>query len=85
MMYFSPDGRTFSSYTGYCDHIAYLSFSVGDLKSHRYWKEEKEKMLKKQRSIGARIFLFFLLPVTIPICVLAGRPLNAFRAVFGKD
>ena len=50
----------------------------------RYWLEEKEKMDRRQRSIGARIFLFILLPVTLPLCTLIGKPMNAINAVFGE-
>lgn len=82
MMYRSSDGRTFSSYTALCDHQMYLSKTPEEL---LYWKDEKETMKKRQRSPLARIFLFFLLPVTLPICTLLGVPMNAINAVFGDE
>lgn len=81
MMYRSRDGRTFSSYQTFCDYEAMISRTEDEKK---YWIEEKRKMQKKQRSIGARIFLFFLLPITLPLCTLLGQPMNAINAVFGE-
>ena len=81
MMYRASDGRTFSTYQTFCQHQACLSQTD---KERLYWLEEKEKMDKRQRSIGARIFLFFLLPVTLPFCTLLGKPMNAINAVFGE-
>lgn len=80
MMYRSSDGRTFSTYQTFCDHQAFISRTDDERK---YWLEEKEKMNKRQRSPLARIFLFFMLPVTLPICTLLGVPMNAINAVFG--
>ena len=81
MMYRASDGRTFSTYQSFCQHQAYLSRTADE---RHYWLEEIEKMDKRQRSIGARIFLFFLLPVTLPLCTLIGKPMNAINAVFGE-
>lgn len=81
MMYRASDGRTFCTYQTFCDYQALISRTADERK---YWLEEKEKMDKKQRSIGARIFLFFLLPVTLPFCTLLGKPMNAINAVFGE-
>lgn len=81
MMYRSSDGRTFSSYTALCDHQMLISRTADE---RRYWREEKENMLKRQRSPLARVFLFFMLPVTLPICTLLGVPMNAINAVFGE-
>lgn len=80
MIYRSSDGRTFSSYQAFCDHQAFLCKTADE---RRYWKEEKEKMNKRQKSPLARIFLFFMLPITLPICTLLGVPMNAINAVFG--
>lgn len=81
MMYRSSDGRTFSSYTALCDHQMFISRTADE---RRYWREEKENMLKRQRSPLARVFLFFMLPVTLPICTLLGVPMNAINSVFGE-
>ena len=81
MMYRASDGRTFSTCQSFCQHQAYLSRTAEE---RRYWLDEKEKMDKRQRSIGARIFLFFLLPVTLPFSTLLGKPMNAINAVFGE-
>ena len=80
MMYRSSDGRTFNTYTALCDHQMFLSRTADE---RSYWRKEKEDMLRRQRSPLARIFLFFLLPVTLPICTLLGVPMNAINAVFG--
>ena len=80
MMYRSSDGRTFSTYQTFCDHQAFISRTADERK---YWLEEKEKMNKRQRSPLARILMFFMLPVTLPICTLLGVPMNAINAVFG--
>lgn len=82
MMYKTSDGMTFTSYTAMCDHL--LSVNQ-DPKVKEYYRKEKEKMLKRQRSIGSRLMLFCLLPVTLPICTLIGHPENAIKAVFGKE
>lgn len=81
MMYRSSDGRTFGTYQAFCDHQAFISRTADDRK---FWLEEKEKMNKRQRSPLARIFLFFLLPITLPLCTLLGVPMNAINAVFGE-
>jgi hypothetical protein len=81
MMYRASDGTMFSTYQAFCQHQCYLSRTAEE---RRYWMEEKEKMDRRQRSIGARIFLFFLLPVTLPFCTLLGKPMNAINAVFGE-
>lgn len=81
MMYRASDGRTFCTYQTFCDYQALISRTADERK---YWLEEKEKMDKRQRNIGARIFLFFLLPVTLPFCTLLGKPMNAINAVFGE-
>ena len=82
MMYRTSDGMTFSSYSAMCDHMIAIS---SDPKVKEYYRNEKEKLHKRQRSLGSRIFLFFLLPVTLPICTLIGHPMNAINAVFGED
>lgn len=82
MMYRASDGTTFSTYQTFCQHQAFLSRTEEE---RRYWLEEKQKMDRRQRSIGARIFLFVLLPITLPFCTLLGKPMNAINAVFGKE
>jgi hypothetical protein len=82
MMYRTSDGMTFTSYTSMCDHMIAIS---RDPEMKEYYRSEKEKMIKRQRSIGSRIMLFFMLPVTLPICTLIGHPENAINAVFGED
>lgn len=82
MMYRTSDGMTFTSYTAMCDHMIAIS---RDPEMREYYRNEKEKMIKRQRSLGSRIMLFFMLPVTLPICTLIGHPENAINAVFGKD
>ena len=81
-MYKTSDGMTFTSYTSMCDHMIAIS---RDPKVKEYYRREKEKMIKKQRSLGSRIMLFCMLPVTLPICTLLGHPENAINAVFGND
>ena len=81
-MYRTSDGMTFTSYTAMCDHMIAIS---RDPEMREYYRNEKEKMIKRQRSLGSRIMLFFMLPVTLPICTLIGHPENAINAVFGKD
>lgn len=82
MMYKTSDGMTFTSYTAMCDHLISVNHNP---EVKEYYRREKEKMLKRQRSIGSRIMLFFMLPVTLPICTLIGHPENAINAVFGKE
>lgn len=82
MMYTTSDGMTFSSYTAMCDHLIAVN---SDPNVKEYYRQEKENMLKRQRSIGSRIMLFCMLPVTLPICTLLGHPENAIKSVFGKD
>lgn len=81
MMYTTTDGMTFSSYTAMCDHLIAVN---SDPEVKAFYRKEKEKMLRRQRSLGSRIMLFFLLPVTLPICTLIGHPENAINAVFGE-
>ena len=78
MMYRISDARTFGTYQAFCDHQTFISRTADERK---YWIEEK--MNKRQRSPFARIFLLFLLPITLPICTLLGVPMNAINAVFG--
>lgn len=80
MMYRSSDGRMFSSYTALCDHQMFISRTADE---RGYWRKEKEDMLKRQRSPLSRIFLFIMLPITLPLCTLLGVPMNAINAVFG--
>lgn len=82
MMYRTSDGMTFTSYTSMCDHMIAIS---RDPEMKEYYRREKEKMIKRQRSLGSRIMLFCMLPVTLPICTLLGHPENAINAVFGED
>lgn len=48
MMYRAPDGRTFSSYTSFCDYMALLSRMNGDNETAEYYKRQKEKSVEKQ-------------------------------------
>lgn len=82
MYYRTSDGRTFNSYSALCDHLANVN---SDPEIKRYYREEKEKLHKRQRSIGGRLMAFCMLPVTLPLCTLLGKPMNALDAVFGDD
>ena len=55
MMYKTSDGMTFSSYTTMCDHLVAVNHEP---EVKEYYRKEKEKMLKRQRSIVSRLMLF---------------------------
>lgn len=82
MKYKTNNGMTFFSYTAMCDYLISVNHDP-EVKEH--YRREKEKILRRQRSIGSRIMLFIMLPVTLPICTLIGHPENAIKAVFGQD
>jgi len=82
MMYRSSDNGSFSDYTALCDHHIYFSKTLEEL---LYWKDEKVKIKKRQRGPLTKIFLFFMLPITLPICTLLGVLLNVIDAVFGEE
>lgn len=85
MVYRCPDGATFNSYQAMCDHMIGLARMQGNLEMVEYYKKEKEKMHKRQRSLGGRLLALAMLPVSLPVCTLLGHPENAINSVFGKD
>jgi hypothetical protein len=80
MMYIAHDGRTFGSYTALCDYEMLYSRTAEERK---FWKEEKEKRIRRQKSPLSRAIMFTMLPITLPLCTLMGVPKNAIDAVFG--
>lgn len=63
MMYRAPDGKTFSSYTAFCDYMSMLASFHGDLKTAEYYKKEKVKMIEKQKKSFPWFVAFIILGV----------------------
>lgn len=82
MYYRTSDGKSFNSYSALCDYLAAVNT---DPEVKQYYRDEKAKLHKRQRSLGSRILLAMMLPATLPICTLLGHPENAINAVFGSD
>lgn len=67
MFYTAPDGQTFHSYTALCDYMYHKAMRIGDMQTALYYKQEKQKMIKRQE----KTFPFFLIFIALGgICLL---------------
>lgn len=82
MYYRTSDGKSFNSYSALCDYLAAVNT---DPEVKQYYRDEKVKLHKRQRSLGGRLLAAMILPVTLPLCTLLGHPENAINTVFGND
>lgn len=62
-MYRAPDGKTFSSYTSFCDYMSMLASMHGDKGTAEYYKRERQKMIEKQEKSLPWFIAFIILGI----------------------